>query len=291
MKSMTGYGRGHEILHGRDITVEIKAVNHRYFEFTSRIPRNYGFLDGKLKTFLQSRMARGKVEVGVTIFTVDGKEAEVELHRELARGYIEALRSVQEELALPDDLSLSTLIRLPDVFAVRKTEEDADEVWEDVQAVCAKAADAFVETREAEGERLKADLLGRLAEIARLLGLIEAQAPQTVTAYRERLTQKMREVLENTAIDEARIVTEAAIYADHIAIDEETVRLHSHLQEFEKLLESAEPVGRKLDFMVQEMNRETNTIGSKAQDLAVTGWVVAIKSEIEKIREQIQNLE
>ena len=291
MKSMTGYGRSQQILHGRDISVEIKSVNHRFFEFSSRIPRNYGYLEGKLKALLQSRIARGKVDVGVTIYMVEGKEAEIGLHAELAKGYVEALRGVRESLALPDDLTLSTLTRFPDIFSVRKAEEDEDEVWQDVSLVASQALDKFVETRAVEGARLKADLENRLSEIARLLGLIEEQAPKTVVAYRERLTAKMQEVLASTGIDEGRILTEAALYADRIAIDEETVRLHSHLKEFAKLLETGEPVGRKLDFMVQEMNRETNTIGSKANDLAVTGWVVAIKSEIEKIREQIQNLE
>lgn len=291
MKSMTGYGRSQQILHGRDISVEIKSVNHRFFEFSSRIPRSYGFLEGKLKALLQSRIGRGKVDVGVTIYMVEGKEAEIGIHEELAKGYVDALRSVSESLSLPDDLTLSTLTRFSDVFSVRKAEEDEVEIWQDVEQVASEALDKFVKTREIEGARLKSDLQNRLAEIARLLGLIEEQAPKTVVAYRERLTAKMQEVLETSGIDEARILTEAALFADRIAIDEETVRLHSHLKEFAKLLEIEEPVGRKLDFMVQEMNRETNTIGSKANDLQVTGWVVAIKSEIEKIREQIQNLE
>jgi len=291
MKSMTGYGRSQQLLNGRDISVEIRSVNHRFFEFSSRIPRNYGYLESKLKVLLQSRIARGKVDVGVTIFMVEGKEAEIGIHTELAKGYVHALRSVKEELSLPDDLTLMSLVRFSDIFSVRKAEEDEDEIWNDVQQVALEAIEKFVSARETEGLRLKSDLEYRLDEIAGLLARIEEQAPKTLTAYRERLTAKMREVLENTAIDESRILTEAAIYADRIAIDEETVRLHSHLKEFRKLLESNEPIGRKLDFMVQEMNRETNTIGSKANDLSVTGWVVAIKSEIEKIREQIQNLE
>lgn len=291
VKSMTGYGRSQQILNGRDISVEIKSVNHRFFEFSARVPRVYGYLEGKLKAYVQSLVSRGKVDVAVTIFVLEGKESEVEINRSLAQGYMDALREVSEPLRLADDLALSDLTRFSDIFSVRKAVEDEEVIWNDVQTVAAEAVERFVAMRAVEGERMKQDVCARLDTIGSLVEKIEAAAPQTVTAYRERLAAKMREVLADTAVDEQRLLMEAAIYAEKIAVDEETVRLRSHLKQFRSMLESEEAVGRKLDFLVQELNREANTIGSKAQNVEITGYVVDIKSEIEKIREQIQNIE
>ncbi len=274
-----------------DITVEVKSVNHRYFEFSSRIPKAYQFLEEKIKSAVQNGCSRGKVEASVSIQLIGGGENEVTLNVDITRGYLAALRSSAGELDLLDDLRLSDLIQFPDVFTVRKRELDPEEVWEAVRGVAEEAVAAFVRMREKEGRQLKEDLEGRLENIAQTLSYIEERAPALKEEYYNRLYQKIAELLADKNIDETRLVTEAAIFADRVAIDEETVRLRSHLKPFADLLETDQPVGRKLDFLVQEMNRETNTIGSKCQDVEITRRVVDIKSEIEKIREQIQNLE
>ena len=289
-RSMTGYGRAQQKIGPRDITVEIKSVNHRYFEFSSKTPRNCGYLEERLKTYLQEQVARGKVEANVFMQVTEGDATEVELNRDLAAAYVNALRSVTE-LDLRDDLTLSSLARFPDIFTVRRQQENEDEVWQAVKTVADEALGKFVSMREAEGQRLTEDILSRLAEVEKLVGLAEERSPQTVEAYRERLAAKIQEVLADRQIDETRIITEAAIFADRVAVDEETVRLHSHIAQFKEILESGGCVGRKLDFLVQELNREANTIGSKAQDAQMARIVVALKSNIEKIREQIQNLE
>lgn len=293
LNSMTGYGRFEKLITGRNIIVEIKSVNHRYLEFYSRIPRAYGYLEEKLKSFMQSSIFRGKVEVSVSIQMVEGKSAQVAINREMAKSYVEALRSLREPLGLLDDLSLSTLCGFPDVFVVQKVTEDEQEIWEAVQAVAAQALEKFTAMRRVEGDRLEDDLKTRLIRIADLVEQVKEQSPQTVQAYRERLTMKINEVLADRQADEARIITEAAIFADRIAVDEETVRLDSHLKQFADILatQQAGPIGRKLDFLVQEINREINTIGSKAQDAKNAQVVVELKSEMEKIREQIQNIE
>ncbi len=291
LRSMTGYGRGHAVVDGYDITVEVKSVNHRYFEFSSRIPKSYLFLEDKLKGIIQSSCSRGKVEASVSIQSLGGSENEVILNTEIARGYLQALRSASGELDLMDDLRLSDLIGFPDIFTVRRVEVDPEMIWNAVQGVAEEAVAAFVGMREKEGQRLRADLENRLDSIGSTLSEIEQRAPQLKEEYYSRLYQKISELLADKNIDESRLVTEAAIFADKVAIDEETVRLRSHLHQFGELLESTEPVGRKLDFLVQELNRETNTIGSKCQDVTIARMVVDIKSEIEKIREQIQNLE
>ncbi len=290
IRSMTGYGRAQQKIGPRDITVEIKSVNHRYFEFSSKTPRNCGYLEERLKTYLQEQVARGKVEANVFMQVTEGDATEVELNRDLAAAYVNALRSVTE-LDLRDDLTLSSLARFPDIFTVRRQQENEDEVWQAVKTVADEALGKFVSMREAEGQRLTEDILSRLAEVEKLVGLAEERSPQTVEAYRERLAAKIQEVLADRQIDETRIITEAAIFADRVAVDEETVRLHSHIAQFKEILESGGCVGRKLDFLVQELNREANTIGSKAQDAQMARIVVALKSNIEKIREQIQNLE
>jgi uncharacterized protein (TIGR00255 family) len=288
---MTGYGRSQKILHGRDITVEIRSVNHRYYEYSSRIPRTYSYIDDKLKTLLKSGISRGKVEVAVTINNIESKDTEIALNKGVAEGYVRALRSVADELQLKDDLSLSKLIKLPDVFCVQKTPDNEEEIWNDVAETASEALDKFVSMRELEGERLKCDILAKADLILTKVGMIEELSPQTVENYRNRLYQKLQEVLEGKDIDEQRIITEAALFSEKIAVDEETVRLRSHISQLKTMLDSDETIGRKLDFIVQEMNRETNTIGSKAQDISITRIVVDVKAEIEKIREQIQNIE
>lgn len=291
IRSMTGYGAAEEILHGRSIRVEIKSVNHRYFEYTARVPRSCGFLEERLKRLLSGAISRGKVDVGVLIQTVEGVEEEITINREVVASYVNALRSVKDDFGLADDLTLSAISRFPDVFTVVKAETDEEELASDVEAVAQKAIEAFVAMRKTEGEKMKADVLSKADFIEEKVGFVEKRSPETVREYRERLFAKMAEVLENTQIDEARLVQEAALYADKVAVDEETVRLRSHLSQLRQIVELDEPVGRKLDFLIQEVNRETNTIGSKCSDVAIAQVVVDIKSEIEKIREQIQNIE
>lgn len=291
IRSMTGYGRDQQLLHGRSITVEIRSVNHRYFEFSCRAPRGCAFLEDRLKRSLQSAISRGKVEVSLTLQTIESRHTSVAVDHALAGQYLTALRALGEEYSLPDDLTLSSVARLPDVFTLGRDEEDEEELAADVLQVLQNALDRFVAMREAEGERLRADVLSRVVTMEEHLSFVEERSPQTVMEYRARLTAKLTELLNGAVPDEARILTEAAIVADRLAVDEETVRLRSHFAQLRRIMESTEPVGRKLDFLVQEMNRETNTIGSKCSDTAIAGHVVEMKSEIEKIREQIQNIE
>ena len=291
IRSMTGYGRDQQLLHGRSITVEIRSVNHRYFEFSCRAPRGCAFLEDRLKRSLQSAISRGKVEVSLTLQTIESRHTSVAVDHALAGQYLTALRALGEEYSLPDDLTLSSVARLPDVFTLCRDEEDEEELAADVLQVLQNALDRFVAMREAEGERLRADVLSRVVTMEEHLSFVEERSPQTVMEYRTRLTAKLTELLNGAVPDEARILTEAAIVADRLAVDEETVRLRSHFAQLRRIMESTEPVGRKLDFLVQEMNRETNTIGSKCSDTAIAGHVVEMKSEIEKIREQIQNIE
>ena len=291
IRSMTGYGRDQQLLHGRSITVEIRSVNHRYFEFSCRAPRGCAFLEDRLKRSLQSAISRGKVEVSLTLQTIESRHTSVAVDHALAGQYLTALRALGEEYSLPDDLTLSSVARLPDVFTLCRDEEDEEELAADVLQVLQNALDRFVAMREAEGERLRADVLSRVVTMEQHLSFVEERSPQTVMEYRARLTAKLTELLNGAVPDEARILTEAAIVADRLAVDEETVRLRSHFAQLRRIMESTEPVGRKLDFLVQEMNRETNTIGSKCSDTAIAGHVVEMKSEIEKIREQIQNIE
>lgn len=288
---MTGYGRSQKILNGRDISVEIRSVNHRYYEYTSRIPRTYSYIDEKLKAVLKTSVARGKVEVSVTINNIEGKDSQIAINKGVAEGYVTALRSISEELALKDDLTLSNLIRIPDVFNIQKTPDDEEQICADVSEVTAEALERFVAMRETEGTRLKNDILEKADFIIERVKMVEELSPLTIEAYRNKLYKKLSEVLADKNIDEQRIITEAAIFSEKIAVDEETVRLRSHIAQLRDILESNEAVGRKLDFIVQEINREVNTIGSKAQDLNITKIVVDMKSEIEKIREQIQNVE
>ncbi|MBR3022866.1 MAG: YicC family protein [Oscillospiraceae bacterium] len=291
IRSMTGFGRERMVLGGRDILVEIRSVNNRYNELSIRLSRAYLYLEEPLKKLVQEYISRGKTEVSVTITNISAPDTTIAVNTAVAKGYVDALRKANEELGLMDDLSLSRITHFQDIFTVVKAADDEDQMWNDVKTVAEAALKKFVSMRENEGARMKEDVLGRLAAIEQMVGVIEERAPETVAAYREKLFAKLSEVLADKAVDEQRILTEAAIYAEKIATDEETVRLRSHIEEFRAILEKEDIVGRKLDFLVQEMNREANTTGSKAQNIDITKTVIGIKSEIEKIREQIQNIE
>ncbi len=291
VKSMTGFGRGQETLMGKEITVEIRSVNHRYFECSCKVPRSYAYLEERLKKLVQQNIARGKVDVSLTITSLDSGGAQVAIDHTLAQSYYDALQGMSHALKIPANITLSDISRFSDIFVVRKPIEDADAIWELVKQVATHAIETFVDMRADEGKNLKTDLLLRIENIQSLLERIEEQSPLTVENHRARLYAKMQEVMGQAGIDEGRILQEAAIFAERVAVDEETVRLRSHMDQFHVILDSHEAIGRKLDFLVQEMNREVNTIGSKAQDVAVAHIVVDIKAEIEKIREQIQNIE
>ena len=291
IRSMTGFGRERMVLGGRDILVEIRSVNNRYNELSIRLSRAYLYLEEPLKKLVQEYISRGKAEVSVTITNISAPDTSIAVNTSIAKGYVDALRKANDELGLMDDLSLSRITHFQDIFTVVKAADDEDQMWNDVKTVAEAALKKFVSMRENEGARMKEDVLGRLAAIEQMVGVIEEKAPETVAAYREKLFAKISEVLADKAVDEQRILTEAAIYAEKIATGEETVRLRSHIEEFRTILEKEDIVGRKLDFLVQEMNREANTTGSKAQNIDITKTVIGIKSEIEKIREQIQNIE
>ena len=289
--SMTGFGRAELSVGNRDIIVEIKSVNHRYFEFSCRTSRGYNFLEDKLKKYVAECVSRGKVDMYVSVTDNDDSSVEVELNKPLASGYINAMRAMVEEYGVKDDISVSTLSRFNDVFQITRPPADEDAVFADVKVAVDAALEQFLSMRQAEGEKLKADILSRAQTIIDIVGEIEERSPQTVQEYRDRLYAKLSEVLQSTNIDDQRILTEAAIFADKVAVDEETVRLRSHFDQMKQFLDSGVPVGRKLDFIVQEMNREANTIGSKVNDSALAHKVVDIKGELEKIREQVQNIE
>lgn len=291
IKSMTGYGRCNETVENMEITAEIKAVNHRYFEFSSRVPRQFGFLDEKIKQYVKDRVNRGKTEVYISINMLDNTAVSVEVNHPLAKAYVDALTELQSTYALASEVKATDIARFPDVLAVRKEEQDEDAIFEAVKSVLGKAVDAFIAMRETEGEKLKNDIVSRCDTILGYVAQVEEKSVESVKAYRERLEEKMRELLGDVKVDEQRLLTETAIFADKVAVDEETVRLKSHIEQLKTMVNSSEPVGRKIDFLVQEMNREANTTGSKCSDIEITKIVVEIKSEIEKIREQIQNIE
>ena len=292
IRSMTGYGRAAGTFDGMDITLEIKSVNHRYFEFSSRVPRNYGFLDEKLKSFFQGKIARGKVECYLQIDTAGQQETVVKLNRSLAQGYINAYNELSEAFGIENDIKVSDMARVGDIFSVSKESEDEEQICSDVLSVAEQALERFMDMRTAEGEKLRDDISSRLDFILEKVLFIEQRSPQTVREYNDKLLARMREVLADVHVDEQRLLTEAAIYADKIAVAEETVRLRSHIDQFRKFFdENGGAIGRKMDFLVQEINREINTIGSKAQDIEIARCVVDVKAEIEKIREQVQNIE
>ena len=293
IRSMTGYGRSQAVVDTMNITVELKSVNHRYFEFNSRVPRNYGFLDEKLKSYIGSRVSRGKVECYVSVENLENDEIEILINHSLAQSYLGALKELAErnELNLRDDLAMSSLARYNDIFTVHKQEADEEKIWNAVKSVAETAVDKFIGMREAEGNKLKNDVLSRADLILQKVSLIEERSPETVKEYNDKLLARINEFLSDVQVDEQRLLTECAIFADKVAVAEETVRLRSHIDQLRQFLDSDEAVGRKTDFLVQEMNREANTIGSKAQDVTIARCVIDIKAEIEKIREQIQNIE
>lgn len=291
VKSMTGYGRARQTLNGRDITVEVRSVNNRYLDCTVKVPRTYIFVEDAVKARVQKAVSRGKVDVFITIDAAAADETVVAVNEPLARGYYEALTRLKDMFSLEDGLNAVTLAKFPDVLTVTKAEEDLESVAADICAVLDEALAAYNAMRTVEGGKLREDIAGRADTIEAVVGKVEERSPQTVAAYREKLLARMQEVLQSTAIDESRILTEAAIFADKIAVDEETVRLRSHLSQLRTMLESDQPIGRKLDFLIQEVNRECNTIGSKCNDLTIAQDVVNMKAEVEKIREQVQNIE
>lgn len=291
LRSMTGFGRGEDTIGGRHIVFEIKSVNHKYFEFNSRIPRGYLFLEDKLKAYIQGKISRGKVDVFLQIETLEETDVQVLVNHSLASAYVTALQELKERYQLPDEPSLALLSKYSDIFSVHKAPEDEDAVWEAVRQVADQAIASFLKMREAEGARLKADILEKAGEIVALVDQVERHTPETVEHYRERLKAKIEELLQDNRFDEQRVLTEVAIFADKVAVDEETVRLRSHFQQLQRLVDSDGPVGRKIDFLVQEMNREANTIGSKSVNAKIAYLVVDIKALIEKIREQVQNVE
>ncbi|MEI6580071.1 MAG: YicC/YloC family endoribonuclease, partial [Eubacteriales bacterium] len=287
IRSMTGYGHAQGTIKGMSITFEIKSVNHRYFEFSSRVPRNYGFLDEKLKSYLQDKISRGKVECFVQIDTLEQTDVIVQINHSLANGYVNAFSELSQLYGIKNDITVASFSRYNDIFSVHKGQADEDEILNAVITVASEAVESFVKMREAEGEKLKNDVLFRISEIIKCVEFIESRSPETVKEYNAKLLGRMKELLEDTHIEQQRLLTEAAIFADKVAVDEETVRLRSHLDQLVNFFDSKEAIGRKMDFLVQEINREANTVGSKAQDVEIARCVVNIKSEIEKIREQV----
>lgn len=301
IKSMTGYGRGERLAHGREMVAEVRAVNNRYLDCTVKLPRAYIFAEDALKKEVQAQVGRGKVDVFFTIKEEAGQGLRVKADVELARSYMTSLADMAKELGLKSAVTaqdeesvmerLKLVSRFPDVLSVEKPEEDLEEVKADLLEALGLALADFNAMRQTEGDKLRSDILGRADTIEALVGEVERRSPETVAAYRQKLEAKLREVLDNKQLDEGRILTEAAIFADKVAVDEETVRLRSHIAQLRELLGQGGAIGRKLDFLIQEFNREANTIGSKCTDLNVTKLVVDMKAEIEKIREQVQNIE
>ncbi len=291
IKSMTGYGRANKNIDSLNVTVEIKSVNHRYFEFSSRYPRIYGFLDEKMKSYVQSRVARGKIECYIQVENLEDDNVVVEVNHSLAKGYVEAFNELADRYRIDNCINASSLGRFQDVLLVRREEADEEKIWSAVRDTAQEAVDNFIDMRTVEGEKMMNDIASRADYILECVSFIEKRSPETVKEYNDKLLARMRDVLGDAHVEEQRLLTEAAIYADKIAVAEETVRLRSHIDQLRTFLVSQEAIGRKMDFLVQEMNREANTIGSKAQDVEIARRVIDIKSEIEKIREQVQNIE
>ena len=291
IKSMTGYGRASETVNGREYTVELRSVNNRYLDCSVRLPRTLSFAEEAVKQAVKNSVSRGKVDVFITMRAEAGDEVMVSLNKGVLEGYLAAMRQMVTEYAVTDDISVSAVSRLPEVFSIEKPEVDEDQLLQDMMRVVNQALSGYDAMRCTEGAALDADLRSRGQTILDLVEQVEQGNGQTVADYRARLEAKLREVLANTAIDESRILTEAAIFADKVAVDEETVRLRSHLQQMNAMLDGGGAIGRKLDFLLQEMNREANTIGSKCTDVRLARIVVDIKAELEKIREQTQNIE
>ena len=291
IKSMTGYGRAVETVNGREFTVELRSVNNRYLDCSVKLPRSLSFAEDAVKQAVKAAVSRGKVDVFISLKSETSDEVKVSLNRGVVEEYLAAMRQMAADYGVADDISVSTLSRMPEVFTMEKPEVDEEQLLADLMGVVKKALAGYDAMRTTEGAALDADLRSRGRTILQFVAQVEEGSVQSVSDYRTRLENKLREVLENTSIDESRILTEAAIYADKVAVDEETVRLRSHLQQMQAMLDNGGAVGRKLDFLLQEMNRETNTIGSKCSDLKLSRIVVDIKAELEKIREQTQNIE
>ena len=291
IKSMTGYGRAKETLNKRDITVEVRSVNNRYLDCSVKLPRMYGFAEDAIKGRVQKAISRGKVDVFVSVDASAADVAKVSVNRELAASYVTALQELAEVCGIETKVTPEQLSRFPDVLTVTKEDEDLETVTADLCQVLDEALESYNAMRAVEGKKLAEDIGSRLNTIEILTGEVEQRSPETVTEYRQKLTARMQEVLQAANIDEQRILTEAAIYADKIAVDEETVRLRSHVAQLRTMLESDDPMGRKMDFLIQEVNREANTTGSKCNDVAIARVVVNLKAEVEKIREQVQNVE
>ncbi len=291
INSMTGFGRASEMFGTREVSVELRCVNHRYFEFSSRVSRAYSFVEDRLKPYIQNVVSRGKLDVGVTIRETAGQTVQITPNVQVARGYAAALQTIADELGIKNDVGAVAISRFPDVFSVVTEQPDEAEIWSEVTQVLDKALAGFAAMRATEGDKMRTDVLSRVDSLENMLAVIEKSSTDTVSKYRERLFNRMKSVLEDKNIDESRILLEAALYADKSAVDEETVRLHSHFAQFRGIVNGGGAVGRKLDFLVQEMNREVNTIASKTDDINSTATLVDMKAEIEKIREQIQNIE
>lgn len=289
--SMTGYGSAKGSVEGQEITVELKSVNNRYLDCSVRLPRNFLFAEDTVKQAVSAGVSRGKVDVFVSAQASQDSGTVVSVNEELSRGYRDAVARIAETLGLESGLNAFSLARFPDVLTVERRELDKDKAAAALSEITAKAVEEFNAMREREGERLRRDMLGKLETIEGLVSVVEERSPQTVKEYRERLEARLRDILADRSLDEQRVITEAAIFADRTAVDEETVRLRSHIAQFRTMLEEGSPIGRKMDFLVQEFNRESNTIGSKCSDASLAKVVVDLKSEIEKIREQLQNVE
>lgn len=291
LKSMTGYGRNEAVTEGKKILAEIKSVNHRYSDYNIKVQRHLGFLEDKVRKYVSSAIARGKVDIYINVENYETADKQISLNKELAKNYIEVLRCLRDEFGLKDDITVSNVARNSDIFLTERVEEDEEKLWEAVKTVLDKALSDFVDMREREGARIEKDLNARIEYMKELVKTIEERSPKTVKEYSDKLYEKIREILDGKEIEESRILTEVAIYADKVAVNEETVRLGSHFEEFDKIVSDGMPAGRRLDFLIQEMNREVNTIGSKASDMEIAKTVVTLKGEIEKLREQIQNIE
>ena len=291
VKSMTGYGRAVETVNGREFTVELRSVNNRYLDCSVKLPRSLSFAEEAVKQAVKATISRGKVDVFISVRSEGAADVKVTLNAAMVEGYLTAMKQMVSDYGVSDDISVSLLSRMPEVFTVEKPEVDEDQLRADLLGVLAKALESYDAMRAAEGKALENDLRSRGNTIRALVSQVEAGNSQTVADYRTRLENKLKEVLANTAIDESRILTEAAIFADKVAVDEETVRLRSHLEQMDAMLTGGGAIGRKLDFLLQEMNRESNTIGSKCSDVRLARIVVDIKAELEKIREQTQNIE
>ena len=291
VKSMTGYGRAVETVNGREFTVELRSVNNRYLDCTVKLPRALSFAEDAVKQAVTGAISRGKVDVFISVRSEGAEDVKITLNTAMVEGYLGAMHQMAKDYGIREDISVGLLSRMPDVFTVDKPEVDEEQLLADLLSVVNQALERFDAMRSAEGRALENDLRSRGQTILSLVEQVEAGSGQTVADYRTRLENKLKEVLANTAIDESRILTEAAIFADKVAVDEETVRLRSHLNQLESLLQSGGAIGRKLDFLLQEMNRESNTIGSKCSDVRMARIVVDIKAELEKIREQTQNIE